>query len=128
MSHWKTFKSEVLTNTKEDLLRTALSEIGVGLDTERKEIQNTWGREDVDMAFSVNGRGIALGLKQVGDKMELRGDFYGTGLKESEFMDKLTQVYQKHSIVDKLETTGWTVEDITTDAEGNFVIDAYQYA
>lgn len=128
MSHWKTFKSDVLTNTNVDMLRTALGEIGVGLDTNRKQISNTWGKEDVDMAFSVNGRGVALGLKQVGDKMELRGDFYGTGLRENEFMDKLTQVYKKIDIVDRLENNGWTVEDITQDQNGDFLINAYQYA
>lgn len=128
MSHWKTFKSDVLTNTKESLLRTALAEIGVELQTDRKEIKNTWGHEAVDMAFAVKGRGIALGLKKVGDTLELRGDFYGTGLNESQFMDKLTQVYKKNDIVDRLENSGWTVEDITQDQNGEYVIDAYQYA
>lgn len=132
MSHWKKFESDVLTNTKVSLLSTSLAEMGVELDTSIKNISNTWGREEVDMGFKVNGRPIALGLKEIevdGEKkMELRGDFYGTGLNESQFMDKLSQVYQKHNIVEKLENNRWTVESVQTDEYGNVVIEAYEYA
>lgn len=129
MSHWKKFTNDVLTNTKEELLRTSLSEIGVELDTSIKTISNTWGREPVDMGFKVNGKAIALGLKKVdGDKMELRGDFYGTGLREADFMDRLSQVYQKHNITQKLALAGWSIENQLVNENGEIEIEAYTYA
>jgi hypothetical protein len=132
MSHWRKFSSDVLTNTKVSLLSASLAEMGVELDTSIKNIRNTWGQEEVDMGFKVDGRPIALGLKETvvdGEKkMELRGDFYGTGLNESQFMDKLSQVYQKNNIVEKLEDNRWTVENVKTDEYGNVVIEAYEYA
>lgn len=129
MSHWKTFTSDVLTNTKTETLRTSLAEIGVELDTSIKNISNTWGKEPVDMGFKVNGRAIALGLKEIGGgKMELRGDFYGTGLNESQFMDRLSQTYQKHNITEKLQLAGWSIDEVSVDANGDILIDAYQYA
>lgn len=133
MSHWNTYKSDVLTNTKQNHLSTALSEIGVELDTSIKNISNTWGREQVDMGFKVGGRPIALGLREIQNEdgsvsLELKGDFYGTGLNEAEFMDKISQVYQRENIIDKLQNNGWTVEETKTDEYGNIVIEAYEYA
>lgn len=132
MSHWKTFKNDVLSDTNKNYLSTALAEIGVELDTNIKSISNTWGKEDVDMGFKKDGRPIALGLKEVdgegGKKvLELRGDFYGTGLNESTFMDKLSQVYQRENIVNKLQDNRWTVDSVQTDEHGNIVIEAYEY-
>lgn len=129
MSHWKKFTNDVLTNTKTETLRTSLAEMNVELDTTIKQISNTWGKEPVDMGFKHNGRVIALGLKDVGEgKMELRGDFYGTGLNESQFMDKLSQTYQKHNIQEKLQLAGWSIDEVSVDANGEILIDAYQYA
>jgi hypothetical protein len=62
------------------------------------------------------------------ETIELRGDFYSTGLNEQGFIDKLSQVYQKENIVSKVNDAGWTVDSTTTDANGNIVIEAYQYA
>jgi hypothetical protein len=132
MSHWRTYKSDVLKNTKEQHLRTALAEIGVELDTSIKSIRNSWGNEQVDMGFKIDGRPIALGLKKVANEdgsecLELKGDFYATGLNESQFMDRLSQVYQRENIIDKLTTNKWTVDNTSVDDKGNIVIEASEY-
>lgn len=129
MSHWKTFKNDALTNTKIDLLGKALKEMGVDLDTTIKSIRNTWGHEEVDMGFKVNGREIALGFKEVGNKLELRGDFYGTGLRESDFMDRVSQIYTKEDIINKINTqSNYTIDSMTTNENGEIEILAYTYA
>lgn len=132
MSHWRKYQSEVLTNTKIDLLSKSLLEMGVTLDTSIKSIKNTWGQETVDMGFKVGGKAIALGLKESvvdgNKKLELTGDFYGTGLNEAQFIDKLSQIYQKENIINKLETSGWTVESVETNELGEIVVNAYEYA
>lgn len=129
MSHWKTFTNDALTNTKVDLLAKALKEMGVDLDTSIKSIRNTWGHEEVDMGFKVKGQAIALGFKQVGNKLELKGDFYGTGLREADFMDRVSQIYTKEDIINKINTqSNYTIDSMTTNANGEIEILAYTYA
>lgn len=129
MSHWKTFTNDALTNTKTDLLGKALKELGVDLDTSIKSISNTWGNEQVDMGFKVNGEVVALGFKKVGDKLELKGDFYRSGLREADFMDKVSQFYTKEDIINKINTqSNYTVDSMTTNQNGEIEILAYTYA
>ena len=129
MSHWKTFTNDALTNTNVGLLGKALKEMGVDLDTSIKSIKNTWGYEEVDMGFKKDGKTIALGFKQVGQKLELKGDFYGTGLRESDFMDRVCQVYTKEDIINKINTqTQYTVDSMQTNENGDIEILAYCYA
>lgn len=129
MSHWKVFKNDALTNTNTGLLAKALKEMGVDLDTNIKSIRNTWGNEQVDMGFKVKGQAVALGFKEVGNKLELRGDFYGTGLREVDFMDKVSQLYTKEDIINKVNTQSqYTIDSMTTNANGEIEILAYCYA
>ena len=135
MSHWKTFKNDVLTNSREDILRKALAEMGVELDTSIKSITNPWGHEKVDMGFKKDGKEIALGFKEEtnadGSKtLVLKGDFYSTGLVEAEFMDKVSQCYTKNDIIDKIENrTSYTIEGTpTVNENGEIEIIAYTFA
>jgi hypothetical protein len=136
MSHWKKFESNVLKKVKTDLLSVALHEMGLGIDTNIKSIRNSWGRDDVDAGLvDKNGNKLSLGFKlnSNGDdtsSLELTGDFYSTGLSETGFMDKLSQTYKKHEVMKQLEDSRWQFDekDITTDADGNIVIDAYIFA
>lgn len=133
MSHWKKFESDVLSNTKRDLLGAALLEMGVELDNSIKSIRNTWGNETVDAGLKKDGRAIALGLnfktgKNGTEKVELTGDFYGTGLSEQGFIDRLAQVYQKHNVIDKCEEQGWLIEDVKTLENGEIYVEAYQWS
>ena len=82
-----------------------------------------------------NGKRIAAGLNFVtNDKGEetvvVSGDFYGTGLDQEEFTNLIAQTYQKHNVISKCEEQGWYVEDenVTVDANGKIVINAYRFA
>lgn len=130
MSHWKKFESNVLQDTKRDLLERALGEMGVQLDENIKSIRNTWGNEKVDAGLRKDGRAIALGInfKMVDGKeqIELTGDFYGTGLNERGFIDRLAQVYQKHNVINKLEEAGWDLDTLQTNSNGELVLEFEQ--
>ena len=134
MSHWKTFKNDCLTNTRMEILSKALQEMGVELDTSIKSIRNTWGHEQVDMGFKRNGQAIALGFKEIPNAdgsttLELRGDFYSTGLREADFIDKVSQAYTKNDIIDKIENrTSYTIESTTMNENGEVEILAYTFA
>lgn len=135
MSHWRKFESKVLENTKRDLLKKALGEMGLELDENCHEIQNSWGHEHVDAGLKMKGRTLSLGINfkqnEGNEQLELTGDFYGTSLNESQFIDKLAQVYQKHNIIQKCEEQGWLVNaensKMVADGNGNIYLEFEQW-
>lgn len=132
MSHWKKFEAEVLKDINMEILERAASDLNVAMDKEIRSIKNTWGFEKVDAGLMVGGKPIALGFnfKTVDGKteLELSGDFYGTGLDERTFIDKLAQAYQKHNAIEKLEEQGWNVDSVEFNSSGEIEIEAYQWA
>lgn len=131
MSHWRTYSNDVLVDTVDKHLVSALEEMGLGINENIKSVRNTWGNAEVDFALTKNGVPISIGFKRIqeknGTKLELRGDFYATGLNESVFMDQLSQKYQKNDIICKLTDNRWTIENCVTNEEGEIIIDAYEY-
>jgi hypothetical protein len=131
MSHWKTFKSDVLANTRIDLLTKALTDMGVELDTSIKSIRNAYGNDQVDMGFKKDGHTIALGLKEVEKDgktfLELKGDFFATGLDEAAFIDRLSQAYQKERIIQTLTDNNYTIDSCKVNNKGEVEIEAYEY-
>ncbi len=132
MSHWKRFESNVLADVKMDVLKLAAKDIGVDVDESITNIRNTWGNETVSAGLKINGSPVSLGFnfKNVDGKtqLELTGDFYCTGLNESTFIDQLSQSYQKHNAIEKLQEQGWQMDSIETNEKGEIVIEAYQWA
>lgn len=132
MSHWKKFHADVLKDINKDLLAKAVKDLGVEMDESIKHIRNTWGNETVSAGLVKDGRPIALGFnfKTVDGKvqLELSGDFFGTGLDERTFIDRLAQAYQKHNAIEKLEEQGWTIDTIETNNKGEIVLEAFQWA
>lgn len=133
MSHWKKFESDVLGDIRKDLLAKAVKELGVEMDENIKHIRNTWGNETVHAGLVKGGNPIALGFNfkpngKGGFKLELSGDFFGTGLDERTFIDRLAQAYQKHNVIEKLEMQGWMIDMNEVNENGEFVIEAYQWA
>lgn len=110
--------------------------MGVELDTTIKSITNPWGHEAVDMGFKKDGKTIALGFKEVTNKdgsktLELKGDFYSTGLREADFIDKVSQAYTKNDIIDKIKNrTSYTIDQNMTgfNENGEYEIYAYTFA
>lgn len=132
MSHWITYKNDILKNTRKNMLEKALKEMGLELDCSIKSIRNTFGHETVDMGIRKNGELVSLGFKEVKNgndvSLELHGDFFNTGINQQNFMDTLSQYYTKNDIVDKIENnTSYDIESIETNENGEFEIMAYQY-
>lgn len=132
MSHWKKFSSNVLEDINKGTLAKATADLGISFNESIRQIKNTWGNESVSAGLEKNGRAIALGFnfKNRNGKiaLELSGDFYGTGLDERTFIDRLSQAYQKHKSVEALQNQGWIVEAVETNAKGEVEIEAYQWA
>lgn len=106
--------------------------MGVGFDESVTSIRNTWGNETVSAGLTKDGKNIALGFnfKERAGKtvVELSGDFYGTGLDERTFIDRLSQLYQKHKTIDALETQGWIVDSVEVNDKNEIEVEAYQWA
>lgn len=128
MSHLTTYNSEVLVNCKKTLLKKALADLGLSVDHEIKMINNTWITEPVDAGLVQDGNPISVGFKykKEGAKtiLEVAGDFWGTGIDQGTFINKLAQAYKKHDVIYQCEQQGWTVskEDITIDNKTQEVI------
>jgi hypothetical protein len=133
MSHWRKYSAQVLENVKEGLLHKACADLGVTFDTNIKQVGNSYGEgAKVDAGLQQNGRNLPLGFlfKTEGGKtkLTLEGDFWGTGLDEHSFIDRLSQSYQKHNIIEQATNQGWFFDVNNVDKDGNVVLEAYQWA
>lgn len=136
MSHLTTFKNNALQNTNKEMLQKSVAEIkDLELDLNIKNIRNTWISESVDAGFIYRGEPIAVGLRfstddEGNESCVVAGDFYGTGLRQEEITNKIAQIYTKNNFIDKCMKANWFLENenVTTDENGNMVLDFYRYA
>lgn len=134
MSHLTTYQSNNLINCKKALLKKAVADLGMEVDFEIKLIKNTWITESVDAGLIKDGQPIAVGFKFIKEgkntRLELAGDFWGTGIEEKSLINKLAQAYKKHDVIYQCKQQGWTVdkENIRIDNKTNeIVINASRY-
>ena len=132
MSHWRTFKAEVLKDVDKETLKKALADLGLEMDESLKVVDNAYGSSKVDASLKKDGRHISVGLnfneqEDGSTQLEVNGDFMGTGLDERTFVDELSQSYQKHNVIEQCESSGWTVESIETNDDGEIEIEAFQW-
>lgn len=128
MSHLTTYKSEVLVNCKKSLLKKAVSDLGLELNDNIKQIKNTWITDTVDAGLVKNGKAVAVGLqfKKEGrnTKVIVAGDFYGTGIDQRTFINQLSQQYKKHDVIYQCKKQGWTIntKDVTIDSKTDEIV------
>ena len=133
MSCWRNCSS-VIRNVKMEILEQAAARMGLGVDCTVKNIGTSYGSYErnnaqVDGAFTQNGQALQLGFRS-NDKgiFEVVGDFYRTRLDSETFMGQLGQIYAEINIRTQLELQGYTVESVTTNAQGDTEIEAYVWA
>ena len=117
------------------MLATAIAEIGLEIDFNHKNIKNTWINDTVDATFKKDGKHIAVGLRfetneNGEEEVTVAGDFWGTGLNQTILTNQIAQVYQKHKVIETCTEANWFIDQdaITTNSEGEIVIEAYRYA
>lgn len=120
MSHWKTYQNNVLKNTDIKIFSKALDNLGLKIDTSIKEVANSYGKNTVDLGLTKKGVPLSIGFKKVADGMlELRGDFWRSGLNEQTFMDQVAQQYNKEYITQKLRNNyNYNITDVITTNTG----------
>ena len=136
MSHLTTYKNNALQNTNKEILEQSLLEMGITLDRNNRTIKNSYIEETVDAAIIYNGQRLCAGLNfktdaEGNEMIEMAGDFWGSGLDQTEFTNKIAQVYKKNDIINKCRNQSWYIDEdgITYDKEKEeYVISAYQYA
>lgn len=129
MSHWVKYENEVFENTDMRILSKAVRNLGYKLDTKCKHIQNSWGESAVDAAITSDNRQLNLGFKKnnITSILELVGDFFGSGIDEETFLDKIAQQYQSERIQEVLLNNNWNIENIQTNSNNEIVINAFEY-
>lgn len=132
MSCWMKQSSAVLTDCKKDLLEKALNSLGFALDHNQKTVRNAWGSSDCDAALVKQGRTMPLGIAYTEEdnktKATLVGDFWGTGVNESNFINEMSVAYSKESIKQYCDENGYTIDVDQVDDNGEIVMQAWQYA
>lgn len=133
MSQWVQKTQKVLDDIKMSTFEKALAEMGFRLDS-RTNVSNSWGNDYVDrgMVKVEGGTELPIGFvfREESGKtsVELRGDFFATGLRENTFLNEVAQMYQKHNVTEQLENQGWSIDNIEMNEKKEIVIDAYQWA
>lgn len=120
MSCWRKYQSKALKNVERRFLKEACEELGFSLDFNVNEIAAYGNSANVTCALKQNSNILSLGFilkeNENGDtELTLEGDFWGTGLNESSFLNKLAQTYQKIRIQTELEEKGFSIESISTN-------------
>ena len=133
MSVWKSVKNTTMEqNVDMDMLETALKEMGVELDHTVNSISNTWGHETCTAAFVKDGKVLSLGINvDSNGGISLVGDTWGTGLggdgKQDALMNRIAQLYNSALYQDRLVGMGYDIESVTTNENGEIVINAIQF-
>lgn len=134
MSCWRKCDSSIHNATKETL-KAAASRMGLGINDTLKRVETSYGEYErnkatVDGVFTKNGHTIQLGylLSGEGNTLQIVGDFWGTGIDSESFMGTLGQIYREIEIQTQAELMGYTVDSVTTNAEGDTEIEIFQWA
>ena len=130
MSCWRKYTADVMKNVDKGMLHEACKKMGFDFDESIKTVESSWEnrRENVDAVFVKDGRPLSLGFRFNGDKdghLTVEGDFWRTGLDESNFMDDLGQIYAGINLKFQLQMQfGMTVDVELMEGE-DLIIEAY---
>ena len=128
MSCYRRYTCDVLKNVDTDLLSKAMMEMNCEVDWNTKKISWAHGNDGdfVDGAFSNNRLGVILNGDDEGH-LKIVVDYWMTGLQETTFVDTLSQTYQKLNVMQQIENSGYIVDYIKQNVEGEIEIEAYCY-
>ena len=134
MSCWRKCSAQI-KNADLAILKEAAKKAGLTVNESVKKVATSYGSYDsnsakVDGAFVNKGHQLQLGFVLNGENgcLEIVGDFWQSGLDSESFIGTLGQLYREVQIQQQVEMFGYTVESITTNAEGDTVIQAYAWA
>lgn len=134
MSCWRKCAS-VIKDTDIDILKEAAKKMDLDINTSIKRVGTSYGAYDtnsanVDGAFMKRGQTLQLGyvLKGNSGNLEIVGDFWSTGLNNETFLGTLGQLYREIQIQQQAEMMGYTIDSVTTNAQGDTVIEVYAWA
>lgn len=132
MSVWVKSKAKVLENVDKKILAKACEKMGFTMDETIKNIHNSYGEDSVDAGLRLENKiqDIGFSFERQDGKTELnvKGDFYFVkGYNEKNFIDKLSNEYQKINVVEKAQINGYSVESQRELQNGDTEIMLYAY-
>ena len=100
------------------------------LDINAKKVTGSYIREnddtDVDCVLMENNKRLPIGFKFIKEgnklKLNIRGDFWGTGFEENSFKDLISKNYQIANIMLKNKNNGNTLVSRTVKEDGSVVL------
>lgn len=129
MSQFVRVNCTVLDNVKPRTLRKAIQMIpnlNLDLDPKVKRLRNTYGKDEVDCGLTKNGKSLSLGFKFITErektKLNIRGDFWMTGLEEKSFKNMVCQRYQIEEVTQQQKATGGRLVARNVESDGTVVM------
>ena len=124
MSCWRECNC-ALTEVKEDILKKAAANMGLGIDG-RTHVGTSYGTyekndADVDGAFTQNGKELPIGFvyNDGTGHFGIRGDFWSTGLDSSNFLGTLGEEYVKEAVLAGARSAHYIVRSTSVNADGD---------
>ena len=134
MSCWRKCSAQI-KNADLAILKEAAKKADLTVNESVKRVATSYGGYDsnsakVDGAFIYKGQQLQLGFILNGENgcLEIVGDFWQTCLDSEHFIGTLGQLYREVQIQQQVEMFGYTIDSVTTNAEGDTVIEAYAWA
>ena len=132
MSCWRTYQCDALKKADKEQVIQALTNLEVSVDQKVKVVHGTYERRqaEVDGILHYHNRSTDVGIIFNGrdNNVEIVGDFWGSGLDSTTFMDNLAQQYLKITAENQLRMAGYVIENVSTNASGEIEIEAVAYA
>ena len=116
MSHFSRIKTRIV---EIDLLLQALRDLGLQFEEGAQKVRGFGGQtQPVDVRVKLP-LSYDIGFKKNGDSFEIVADWYGVrGLKQQDFVQRLTQRYAYHAARAKLEAQGFNLVEEETQESG----------
>lgn len=130
MSQYVKVNCTVLENVKPELVSKAVAKLekGMTLEPTAKHKNHLRGNlvQDADSVICRDGRPIGVGLKlnktQGKAKLSVVGDFWMSGFKQQEFIDRFCFNYQQLAVQQMQQQSGMTLIHKNVEEDGTLVL------
>lgn len=110
-----------------EMLEAALKDCEEDLKLDdREKVENAYGEDLVEFGISRDKKMLSLGFAFDKDEetLQVRGDFYNTGLREKEFLKNIQIEYSKNFTINRIENSlnNYSIESVDKIESGYEIV------
>lgn len=121
MSHFATYKANI---TSRKYIMQALKEMGyeIVMNTTIRDYYN----QNREVQFAIKDKPIGFSWNKDEKKYDIIADWWGTGVREKEFCNQISQLHEKYKVVDICKNKGLKAGKWNTLKDGSIQMVATQ--